>query len=177
MLVTLVLGSAACTSGEVERPRTSEPVVEKVDGMRYYVGGPIMKSDRYGRLRLGGFNGEVSSPTTRGLLIGIKVDDSENFDYRTWLNGQAVSSSVGFLDDDGLLWYTKRFTYDSNGNVIARQELEYNDDRKVMISLLEHVDPETGETVRSHREEMPYTPLDDDDDDDDEDEASGETSG
>ena len=29
------------------------PVIEKIEGMKYYVGGPILKYDPYGRLRLG----------------------------------------------------------------------------------------------------------------------------
>jgi hypothetical protein len=156
-----------CTS-EPPEPEKNELVIEPIVGMKYYVGGPVMKADRYGRLRLSGFNGEVSAPTSRGLLIGIQIDDTKHFDYRTWLNGLAVSQSTGFLDQDGLLWYTHRSTFDGNGRIVARQSFEYDDSRLVMTSLLEHLDPETTEVVRSHREELPYAPVEDEEDEDEE---------
>jgi hypothetical protein len=163
-----------CTS-EPAKPEKSELGIEPIAGMKYYVGGPVMKADRYGRLRLAGFNGEVSAPTSRGLLIGIKIDDSKHFDYRTWLNGLAVSQSTGFLDQDGLLWYTHRSTFDGNGKIVARQTFEYDDSRLVMTSLLEHLDPETAEVVRSHREELPYAPVEEEEDEDDEETGSDGT--
>ncbi len=174
LLSRAVLAAAVvtCLSVSCAREQTADEkrdvVVEPVAGMKYYVGGPVMKADRYGRLRLSGFNGEVSAPTTRGLLIGIKVYEARRFDYRTWLNGLAVSQSDGFLDQDGLLWYTQRATYDGDGRVVARQKFEYDDARLVMISELEHIDPETGEVVRRHRAELPYAPVEDDEDDEDE---------
>jgi len=175
LLSRAVLAAAmiACLSVSCAREQAADEkrdlVVEPVPGMKYYVGGPVMKADRYGRLRLSGFNGEVSAPTTRGLLIGVKVDEAKRFDYRTWLNGRAVSQSDGFLDQEGLLWYTQRVTYDGDGRVVARQQFEYDDARLVMISELEHIDPETNEVVRRHRAELPYAPVEDDEEDEEED--------
>ena len=174
--------AGACTSKDEEQPasvaKQQEQTIEPVEGMRYYVGGPIMKPDEYGRLRLGGFNGEVGAPTTRGLLVGIKVDANKGFDYRTWLNGAPVAKSTGFLDEQGLLWFDERETYDSEGRVIARQAFEYDDEKQQMTSTVVQLDPDTGETLKTHRQEMPYTPSDDgwdDDDDEEEDEDEDES--
>jgi hypothetical protein len=117
-----------------------------------------MKYDKYNRMRLAGFNGEVSNPTTRGLLLGFKKSDDGTFDYRTWLNGSIISQSSGFLDADGLLWYRERLSYDANGAVVVRQQFTYDDERKVMRSTLEHIDPVDKSIVKTVSEELPYTP-------------------
>jgi len=163
---------SACSRDEPKKEAT--PSIEPIEGMKYYVGGPLMKADKYGRFRISGFNGEISAPTTRGLLLGSKVLEGNRFEYRTWINGKLISRSTGFIDDDGLYWYDERFTYHFNGNPIARQELHYDDERKVMLSKLEQLDPETGEIIRTHETEIPYTPVDDGEDDWDEDEEDEE---
>ena len=118
-----------------------------------------MNHDKYGRLRLGGFAGEVASPSSRGLLIGFKREpDGKSFDYRTWVNGRAVSKSTGFLDDQGLLWFTTRETYDSKGKIIARQSYTYDDQAKLMHSSVEQLDPETGQVINTYKQDIPYTP-------------------
>jgi len=163
---------SACSRDE-PKPAASPVSIEPIEGMKYYVGGPLMKADQYGRFRISGFNGEISAPTTRGLLLGSKVDGNR-FEYRTWINGKLISRSTGFVDDGGLYWYDERFTYHFNGNPIARQSLRYDDERKVMLSTLEQLDPETGEIVRKHETEIPYTPVDEGDDDWDDDEEDEE---
>ena len=123
-------------------------------------------------MRLSGFNGEVSNPTTRGLLLGFKKNDDGTFDYRTWLNGAIISQSTGFLDADGLLWYRDRISYDANGAVVVRQKFTYDDERKVMQSTLEHIDPADGSVVKTVSDEVPYTPpVQPDDEEDEPDEA------
>jgi len=144
------------------------PVIEKIEGMRYYVGGPVMKADKYGRLRLGGFNGQVTTPSSRGLLIGYKPNDDGTFEYRTWVNGRPVQKSVGFVDEEGLLGFTKRETYDGKGRVIARQTLKYDNDREVMTSTYEQVDPQTGEVLKTVSRDVPYAPPTEEDSEDEE---------
>jgi hypothetical protein len=138
----------------------SAAAIEPVEGMKYYVGGPVMKFDKYGRMRLGGFNGEISSPTSRGLLLGFKKNPDSTFDYRTWLNGAIITKSIGFLDADGMLWYSERINYDADGNVTVRQTFKYDDDKKIMTSMVEHLDPETGEVVKTTTQDIPYEPSD-----------------
>jgi hypothetical protein len=160
LLVTGVL--QGCT-GPDEAPPASRPAataIEPIEGMKYYVGGPVMKFDQYGRMRLGGFNGEISSPTSRGLLLGFKKNADSTFDYRTWLNGAIITESKGFVDAEGLLWYTERVSYDANGDVTVRQKFQYDDQAKVMKSVLDHVDPATGEVAKSITQEIPYAPTD-----------------
>ncbi|RMF25036.1 MAG: hypothetical protein D6760_01910 [Deltaproteobacteria bacterium] len=172
----LILGAliVGCSRGDSKKNTAAEdsaPVIEKIEGMRYYVGGPVMKADKYGRLRLGGFNGQVTTPSSRGLLIGYKPNDDGTFEYRTWVNGRPVQKSVGFRDEDGLLWFTKRETYDGQGRVIARQTLTYDNDREVMNSTYEQVDPETGKVLKSVSREVPYAPPSEKEDEEGEDEG------
>ena len=178
-LALIVLSSSALTltscsrSDKKDEAASAAPAkIEPIAGMKYYVGGPIMKYDKYGRMRLAGFNGEVSNPTTRGLLLGFKKNDDNTFDYRTWLNGAIISESSGFLDADGLLWYRERVSYDATGAVVVRQKFAYDDERKVMKSTLEHIDPADGAVVKTVSDEVPFTPpADTSDDEDDEDEV------
>ncbi len=156
----------AATDASPAAAPSQTTTIEPIEGMKYFVGGPIMKPDRYGRLRLAGFNGEVAMPTSRGLLIGYKrLPDGKHFEYRTWLNGRAVAKATGFIDDDGLLWFTERETYDADGDVIARQSFVYHDDTETMTSTVEQYDGDTGELLRKHVQDMPYRPADDDDED------------
>ena len=178
-LVAVVFLSAGCTrSDKKEDAAAQAPAkIEAIEGMKYYVGGPIMKYDKYNRMRLAGFNGEVSNPTTRGLLLGFKKSDDGTFDYRTWLNGSIISQSSGFLDADGLLWYRERLSYDANGAVVVRQQFTYDDERKVMRSTLEHIDPVDKSIVKTVSEELPYTPPASDESDEGEDEEEEDEKG
>lgn len=126
--------------------------------MKYYVGGPILKYDQHGRLRLGGFNGQVSTPSTRGLLIGFKKNDDDSFDFRSWLNGKPFARSTGWVDEAGLLWYEERLSLDGNGNVTMRQKFEYDEEAKIIRTTLDQVDVEDGEIIKTTTQEMPYTP-------------------
>jgi hypothetical protein len=175
-LVAVVVLSGGCNRSDKKEDAAAEAPakLEAIEGMKYYVGGPIMKYDKYNRMRLAGFNGEVSNPTTRGLLLGFKKSDDGTFDYRTWLNGSIISQSNGFLDADGLLWYRERLSYDANGAVVVRQQFTYDDERKVMRSTLEHIDPVDKSVVKSVTEEVAYTPPPPDDSSDDEKEDEDE---
>ena len=166
VLAAAIFGLGACSGGGEDDTTSANkklppaPPIERIEGMKYYVGGPVLKADRFGRPRLGTFNGEVSAPTSRGLLIGFKRD-GKSFDYRTYINGRMVSSSTGFLDEDGLLWYDERFTYDFSGRVIARQTLTYDDASETMTSSVEHIDAVDGEVVRKIDQKIPYTAAED----------------
>lgn len=176
--VAVLVGGAlhGCSKSE-EGPQTkgsAATTIEPVDGMKYYVGGPVMKLDQYGRMRLGGFNGEISTPTSRGLLLGFKKNADSTFDYRTWLNGSIITQSTGFLDKDGLLWYSERVSYDANGDITVRQKFEYDDEAKVVKSVLNHIDPESGEVVKTFTRETPYAPTEEEKAEMFEDDSEGE---
>ena len=169
LVLSVGLMTAGCSSSEPEdgaKDKNKVVTIEKIEGMRYYVGGPILKYDQYGRLRLGGFNGEVSTPSTRGLLIGFKKNDDNTFDFGSWLNGEPFARSTGRVDDAGLLWYDERRSYDGNGNVTMRQTFVYDDENQMIRTTLEQVDPEDGEVIKTTTQDMPYAPTEEELEDD-----------
>ena len=163
LLAPVLLLALGCAGGE-EPPTQGadgtgrDRVIEPIEGMKYYVGGTVMKYDSYGRLRVGGFNGEIGSPISRGLLLGIKIDPDNTFDYRTWRNGHPVSTSTGFLDEAGLLWVEERVSFDGEGHPVSRQLITYDDDAKTMTSKIDQLDPESGEVIASGSQDIPYAP-------------------
>jgi len=173
-LIVTMLALGACSgggedatdkTGTAATAKSPPPPIERVSGMKFYVGGPVLKKDRYGRQRLLLFSGEVSAPTTRGLLIGFKPEtDGEDFDYRTYINGRLVARSTGFVIDD-LLWFKERFTYNSADQLFMHQTFTYDDANEMMTSRLEHLDPETGEVVQTIDEKIPYSPPEEDEED------------
>jgi hypothetical protein len=175
--VVALVFAFGCTRAEPKKAAKPLPPIAPIEGMKYYVGGPEMKYDQYNRLRLGGFSGEVAAPTSRGLLLGYKVEpDGKHFDYRTWLNGRAVSRSKGFIDNGGLLWFTERETFDSEGNVVARQTFDYDDSAKIARSTVTQLDPKSGKVLSSQKQEEAYTPpTEPDDEEEEEGEGDGAT--
>ena len=170
LVLSVGLMTAGCSSSEPEdgaKDKNKVVTIEKIDGMRYYVGGPILKYDQYGRLRLGGFNGEVSTPSTRGLLIGFKKNDDNTFDFGSWLNGEPFARSTGRVDEAGLLWYDERRSYDGNGNVTMRQTFVYDDEDQMIRTTLEQIDPEDGEVIKTTTQDIPYAPAEDEESEDD----------
>jgi hypothetical protein len=158
--VAAAISIGGCSGGEEERAAPAkQSKIERVDGMRYYVGGPQFTTDPYGRNRLSGFSGQVTAPPSRGLVIGFKPIGEKNFEYHTYLNGRIVQRSTGFTDDGGRLWFEERATYDSEGRVITRQSLKYDKEREVSISKLEYVDAESGETVKVIDAEVSLRPV------------------
>lgn len=177
LALTLALG--ACSSetedgGAGGGQTASEPeealTIAPEDGWKYYVGGPAMKADKYGRMRVENFNGEVKNPTSRGLVIGFKSLEDKRFQFRTWLNGRLITESDGFLDEQGLHWYDERLTFNKEGKVIVRQTLKYDDEAQIMNSTIDHLDPADGEILKTVVSDLPYSP-DYDDEDEEEDEA------
>ena len=176
LAVTCLVPITGCNwGGDADREGTeqsdgdaeSAPVVEKIPGMKYYVGGPVFGSDKYGRHRFREFNGEISKPTNRGLMLGLKMKNETQFDFRTWLNGTLVQQSDGHLDDEGLLWFDKRFSYSTLGELVVRQTFVYNDDAQTWKETLEHIDPKTGEVIEVTEATVPYAPQYEEEDDDD----------
>ncbi len=158
--VVALISIGGCSGGEEDEAAPVKPSkIERVEGMRYYVGGPQFMADPYGRNRLSGFSGQVTAPPSRGLVIGFKPIGENNFEYHTYLNGRIVQRSTGFTDDGGRLWFEERATYDSEGRVITRQSLKYDKEREVSISKLEYVDAESGETVKAVDAELPLRPV------------------
>jgi hypothetical protein len=141
-------------------PVTAGSKIEPIEGMRYYVGGPVMRQDQYGRMRVKSFNGEIKKPTARGLVIGYKELEGDRFELRTWLNGDPVSEQRGFVDGEGLFWYDERSTIGPEGVVIVRQTLTHDDDAKIIHSVVEHLDPTDGEVVSMYETDLPYSPPD-----------------
>lgn len=163
LLVPALVLALGCAGGEEPPAKSSETtgrdrVIEPIEGMKYYVGGTVMKYDSYGRLRVGGFNGEIGSPISRGLLLGVKINPDQSFDYRTWRNGHPVSTSTGFLDDEGLLWFEERVSFDGEGRPVSRQAITYDDEAKTMTSKIDRLDPESGDVIASASQEIPYAP-------------------
>jgi hypothetical protein len=169
-VAVLGLGVGGCDffSGDGQETASSVAIIEPIEGMKYYVGGPMMEQDQHGRMRVSGFNGEVRKPTARGLVIGFKELDGGRFELRTWLNGSPVTEQFGFIDEAGLFWYDERSTLNSDGVVIVRQTLTYDDEAEIMHSKVEHLDPADGEIVKSYETDLPYADPDEDEEEDDE---------
>lgn len=172
-MVVLCLSVSGCdffSGGEEDAAPVVAAVIEPIEGMKYFVGGPAMQEDQYGRMRVKSFNGEVKKPTARGLVIGYKELEGDRFELRTWLNGAPVTEQFGFRDDAGLLWYDERSTLNSDGVVIVRQKLTYDDEAKVMHSVVEHIDPADGEILKNYETDIPYVAPEDPEFDEDEEE-------
>jgi len=177
VILTLTAGSCGWFS-EKEQDATepvATPSIELVEGMKYYVGGPFVSQDKYGGMRIRSFDGEVKKPTSRGLVIGYKELEGNRFEMWTFLNGKQISRQMGFLDEDGLLWFDDRRTLNADGKVVVRQTLTYDNDRQIMHSKMEYLDPVDGEVVKTHEADLPYKSDDADDDnwDDEENDEEG----
>ncbi len=153
--VALSVALAGCDRESEPKPR---PKVAAQEGFKYYVGGPIIQSDQYGRNRLSGFNGTIMQPTNRGLLVGVKMDKDRNFEFRTWLNGALAQLSTGFIRDDGTYWYRERRGYDAAGTLVTKRAFEYDDEAEVMTTVVTYYDTDDGTVLEERTLEMPYKP-------------------
>jgi hypothetical protein len=176
--LALLVGGCSWFSGDEGESKGQQEtrMIEPIEGMKYFVGGPVMGHDKYGRMRMQSFNGEVKNPTARGLVIGFKEGPGTDYEFRTWLNGMPINKTFGFRDEDGLLWYKERFTFNSDGKVVVHQVFGYDDDKQIMQSTIEYLDPDDGEVLKKVTTEIPYAPPEDDDDwaDEDDGEQDGE---
>jgi hypothetical protein len=165
LLLSAVLLTTACNKdsdgdGKPTDGKDQVAAIEPIEGMKYYVGGPIMGLDDYGRTRMVGFNGEIKNPTSRGLLVGFKELPNNEYDFRTWLNGGLLQTTTGVRDKGGRFWHRERITYNFKGQMTVRQLLEYDDDKQLIHSTIEHIDPENGEVLQVVKTEQPYAPPD-----------------
>ncbi|MBI5505511.1 MAG: hypothetical protein HY899_11970 [Deltaproteobacteria bacterium] len=116
-----------------------------LEGYTYYVGGPLLKKDAYGRERIAKFLGEVAQPPGRGMVIGVKRE-GDRLEYRVWVNGGSVGLYRG-VTRDGLFWREYIETFRGEKTIV--REFTVNDDAAQLMRIkTEQVDPETGETIR-----------------------------
>ncbi|HYC56440.1 MAG TPA: hypothetical protein VEL28_16025 [Candidatus Binatia bacterium] len=178
-LLALALMISACSSDE-PAPESGETAKAKVkaedaddrpvnvpilEGFKYYVAGPMMKKDPYGRYRITDFQGEVAQPPSRGLIFGVKRD-GDRFEYRVWANGRLVGTHKGAIRD-GLYWPEYREGY-RDQKLVAREYVTNDDEAKLMRLKLEDIDPATGEVIRTSEYAQSYKPpvIPNDEDDD-----------
>lgn len=146
--------SAASSSAETpEADRVAR--IPILPGYKYYVGGPGMKQDKYGRFRLKGFNGEVQQPPSRGMIFAAKVE-GDQMEYRVWGNGVLLALHRGVMRD-GLFWQEFTESY-RLGKVVAREKTVNNDETERVMTTLEDIDPETGEVIRTTESSSSYLP-------------------
>lgn len=177
-LCLAILTAAACTKSEQATEaetvsgKNAPPKIEARPGWKYYVGGPVMVPDGYGRYRMGDFKGEVSKPSSRGFLIGVKRD-GDKFELATWVNGSQMIEGKGFVDEHGVHRFSEKVGFDAKGRVQSKQYLTYDDEREIEASKLEYFDPETGELVHTVDAERPYRPTEDEEEIEDDKEFFG----
>lgn len=190
-LVTItILCAAACSNEEPAKPSDtpaaeaepsapatpaaegSLPKIPILSGYKYYVGGPVMKKDEYGRFRLHRFDGEVAQPPSRGMIFGAKRD-GDQLEYKVWGNGVLLGHHRGVMRGD-VYWEEYAEGY-RQGKLIARERRTNDDAARVAKIVTEDVDPETGEVIRTRERSESYLPAKIDDElEDDEDESEGD---
>jgi hypothetical protein len=163
-------------SADEARP-AKVPILE---GYKYYVGGPVMGKDAYGRYRISDFQGEVQQPPSRGMVFGVKRD-GDRMEYRVWGNGKLLAVHKGLMRDR-IFWQDYVEGY-RDEKLVAREYHTHNDAETRTTIKTEDFDPKTGESIRIREYSVSYHPpvipseLDDDldadlDDEDDVDEAA-----
>gem|GEM_PF-4887770 len=150
-----------------EKAPAEPPKIAAQAGWKYYVGGPVMVPDGFGRFRIGEFQGEISKPSARGFLVGVKHDPNKKFEMATWINGLKMMAATGFIGRQGIYFITHRTALDGQGRVMSKQTLEYDDEHQLEKSVLEYFDPETGELVHTAKSDRPYRPPPDEEKKDD----------
>ncbi len=159
----------ASSSPAASAAEGSLPKIPILPGYKYYVGGPVMKQDKYDRYRLHRFDGEVAQPPSRGMLFGAK-QDGDQLEYKVWGNGVLLGFHRGVMRD-GVFWEEYAEGY-RQGKLIARERRTNDDETQRSKVVTEDIDPETGEVIRTRERSESYVPpatdLDDDDEDDDE---------
>lgn len=122
---------------------------------KYYVGGPNLKRDQYGKFRIAEFNGEVVQPPSRGMIFGAKRD-GDKLEYRVWANGRLVGLHRGTMRD-GLFWKEYGETY-RDGKIVSRTRETPDDAEKRTKVVVEDIDPENGEVIRTTESFVSYLP-------------------
>lgn len=133
-------------------------------GYKYYVGGPVMKKDAYGRYRLHKFEGEVEQPPSRGMIFGAKFD-GDKLEYKVWGNGRLLGYHRGVMRDE-VFWQEYAEAYRKEV-LVAREVLVHDDEAMRSKVTSEDIDPETGEVIRKREGLLSYKPIKDPDDPED----------
>ena len=143
-------------------------------GYKYYVGGPVLSRDVYGRYRISSFNGEVQQPPSRGMIFGVKRD-GDQIEYRVWGNGTPLGFHKGVMKD-GVYWedYSEGYRM---GKLVAREKTTHDDAARQSKIVTEDLDPQTGEVIRTKEGVLSYAPPKMDDDEDDEEQEGAAPSG
>jgi hypothetical protein len=156
----LTFALSACSGGD-DKPKQEEelPAIASIEGMKYYVGGPVMRYDKYNRLRLGGFSGEVAAPTSRGLLSRLQGGPRRKaFRLSHVLNGRPSPSRRDSWTIPGCSGFPSATTFDSAGCRNRPADLRVRRRQKNDGVECLALDPKTGQVLNTYKQEMPYTP-------------------
>lgn len=189
IVLVSVFAASACSKPETSPPAApaAAPAAAKapaaeartlqipvLPGYKYYVGGPVLARDPYGRYRISEFNGEVQQPPSRGMVFGVKRE-GDQIEYRVWGNGTPLGFHKGVMKD-GVFWedYSEGYRM---GKLVAREKTTHDDAARQSKVVTEDLDPETGEVIRTKEGFLPYAPPkaaenSGDEDDGDEDEGA-----
>jgi hypothetical protein len=172
---------AAPSAAAPAKPKAPTPVNEAdlpkipiLPGYKYYIGGPMLMADKWGKYRISKFNGEVAQPPSRGIVFGAK-QDGDKLEYKVWANGRIVGFHKGTMRE-GVYWdeYVEGF---KNGAVVARENITHDDNAKKSKVITEDIDGETGEVIRTREKFLSYFPPKDDPSMEDEDGEDAGTAG
>jgi hypothetical protein len=167
----LVVVASGC-AGEPPNRSAGVARIERAEGEKYYVGGPVYAVDKFGRLRPMRYSGEVLLPPSRGHVVGFTPQSDGTWQRREWINGELRLRSTGDTDGEKILRELYRETF-REGRVHTKVSLEYNDEAREVRRATKEFDPETGDFTKTYTLIQPYTlPFDDDDSEDDPEEAS-----
>lgn len=142
--------AAAKPAAEAEVPK-----IPMLPGYEYYAGGPSLKRDAYGRFRIASFNGKVDQPPSRGMIFGVKRE-GDQLEYRVWANGALAALHRGTMRE-GLFWQDYVENY-RGGKLTAREKDTHNDATRTSHIVVEDIDPENGEVIRTRELDHSYLP-------------------
>lgn len=150
-----VLTTAGCSQPETDPAKPAAEAsgqagslgkIPMLPGYKYYVGGPTMKRDQYGRFRIQKFNGEVAQPPSRGMIFGAK-QEGDKLEYRVWGNGRLLGLHRGTMRD-GVFWKEYGESY-RDEKIVSRTREVSDDEAKRTKVTVEDIDPENGEVIRT----------------------------
>jgi hypothetical protein len=134
------------------------PKIPIIPGYKYYIGGPFLAPDKWGKQRIMRFEGEVAQPPSRGMVFGVK-QEGDNVEYKVWGNGRILGFHRGKMRE-GRYWDDYLEGY-KNGKVVARETLTHDDAAQQTKVVTEELDLETGEPIRTKELILSYTPPED----------------
>ncbi len=145
------------------------PRIPILEGYKYYIGGPFLAPDKYGKQRIQKFNDEVAQPPSRGMVFGARRD-GDRMEYKVWGNGRILGYHKGVFRE-GVYWDEYIEGY-KDGKVVARETITHDDVAQRSKVITEELDYETGEVIRTKELSLSYLPaalpkeMEDDEDED-----------